>query len=163
VAFFCFYFYSPRLFNEYIYGHHREPVTPQPGVNDDWLSFSSVAGDFGSYFDQSNYGYLGVYGENAVFKRQEFGFGILLHDASVLANNYSGSEEFISGYLMNAYKLGKVKLIGGARLETTNMKTISSDTTQVPTGEIDINGNPITKSRNGDLDNVDILPSLNII
>lgn len=152
-----------REFSEYIYGHHREPVTPQPGVNDDWLSFSSAAGNFASYFDQSNYGYLGTYGENAVFNRQEFGFGILQHDASVLANNYTGSEEFISGYLMGAYKLGKVKLIGGARVETTNMETVSADTTLVPTGEIDANGNSITKSRNGNLDNVDVLPSLNII
>ena len=152
-----------RQFSEYIYGHHREPVTPQPGVNDGWLSFSSAAGDFRSYFDQSNYGYLGVYGENNVFKRQEFGFGTLQHDASVLANNYKGSEEFISGYLMGAYEIGKVKLIGGARVETTNMTTISADTTQVPTGEIDNNGSPIIKSRNGELKNVDVLPSLNVI
>lgn len=152
-----------RAFNEYIYGHHREPVTPQPGVNDDWLSFASASADFESYFDKSNYGYLGVYGENTVFNRQEFGFGILQHDASVIANNYTGSEEFISGYLMAAYKWNKVKFIGGARVETTNMETVSADTTEVPTGGIDENGNPITKSRNGNLNNVDILPSLNII
>jgi TonB-dependent receptor len=152
-----------REFSEYIYGHHREPATPQPGVNDDWLSFSRAAGDFDSYFDPSNYGYLGVYGENTVFKRQEFGFGILQHDASVLANNYNGSEEIVSGYLMGAYRLGKVKLIGGARLETTNMASLSADTTLIPTGEIDSGGNPIKKSRNGELNNVDILPSMNII
>ncbi|MCK5702437.1 MAG: TonB-dependent receptor, partial [Cyclobacteriaceae bacterium] len=152
-----------REFSEYIYGHHRDPVTPQPGVNDDWLSFSSAAGDFGSYFDESNYGYLGVYGENTVFKRQEFGFGILQNDASVLANNYTANETFISGYLMGAYELGAVKLIGGARLETTDMQTISADTSRVPTGEIDLDGNPVTTSRNGELDNVDILPSLNAI
>jgi len=152
-----------RKFNEFVYGHHREPVTPQPGVNDNWLSFSSAGGDYRSYFNQNNYGYLGTYGENEVFKRQEFGFGILQNDASVLSNNYTGSEEFISGYMMGAYNLGVIKLIGGARLETTNMSTLSADTTNIPTGEIDINGNPITKSRNGQLDNVDILPSLNII
>ncbi len=152
-----------REFSEYIYGHHREPVTPQPGVNDEWLSFASAAGDFYSYFDNSNYGYLGVYGENTVFNRQEFGFGILQHDASVLANNYKGSEEFISGYVMGAYELGSIKFIGGARVETTNMETISADSTQIPTGEVDADGNPVTKSRNGELENVDILPSFNVI
>ena len=85
------------------------------------------------------------------------------NDASVLANNYTGNETFISGYLMGAYELGAVKLIGGARLETTDMQTISADTSRVPTGEMDLDGNPETTSRNGDLDNVDILPSLNAV
>lgn len=152
-----------REFSEYIYSQHREPVTPQPGVNDGWLSFASAAGNFERYFDESNYGYLGVYGENTVFKRQEFGFGILQNDASVVANNYTGNETFISGYLMGAYELGAVKLIGGARVETTNMETLSADTTRVPTGEIGDDGNPVTKSRNGYLNNVDVLPSLNAI
>ncbi len=152
-----------RDFSEYIYGHHREPVTPQPGVNDNWLSFASGSGDFKSYFDKGNYGYLGVYGENTVFKRQEFAFGILQNDASVLANNYTGYETFVSGYLMGIYEIGKVKLIGGGRLETTDMQTVSADSSRIPTGDIDDNGNPVTTSRNGKLDNVDILPSLNAI
>ncbi|MCG8308616.1 MAG: outer membrane beta-barrel protein [Cytophagales bacterium] len=155
-----------REFSENLYGHHREPATRQPGVNDSFISFNRAAGDLQSYFSVENYGLLnnGQTGINEINGEREYGYGILQSDASVLANNYTGNETFIAGYLMGAYEIGKVKLIAGARVETTNMETISADSTKIPTGENDpVTGLPIRRSRNGKIDEVDVLPSLSMI
>ncbi len=154
-----------RNFEEYLLGHHREPATLQPGVQNGYTSFTNAAGYLEGYFDLSNYGIVnnGEPGYNTATRRTEYGFGTLVSDQSVLSNNYTGDEIISAGYLMAVYEvMPKVQLIGGVRAEHTNMTTVSADTTKITSGELDDNGNPVFVSRNGNIDKLDLLPSINL-
>lgn len=155
-----------REFSEFLYGHHREPATIQPGVNDDYVSFTSAQGDFDRYFAPANYGLVngGLPGENTLTGRLEYGFGTLISNQSVKANSYQGKEIISAAYLMGAYNLGpSVKLIVGVRAESTDISTMSADTSKVFSGQTDEDGQPVLRSRNGRVSTVDFLPSVNAV
>ena len=153
-----------REFDEWQYGLFREPIPRQPGLNDNVVSFTQAAGNLPSYFSLSNFGVVGGPGVNQINGRTEYGIGQYYSDQTVLGNSYTGDEIITAGYLMAVFKLTpKLKAVGGARVEKTELTTISADTTLRFFGKTDVLGNPIMESRNGEINETDILPSLNLI
>lgn len=72
---------------------------------------------------------------------------LYLEDASEARNNYTGEQTVFATYLMgDVWATKKLRLIGGARLETTDISTINEDPSQTP----------------GDLTKTDVLPALNL-
>jgi TonB-dependent receptor len=65
---------------------------------------------------------------------------------------------------MGVYKiLEKLKVIAGARIEKTELSTVSADTTRRFFGKVDEMDNPILESRNGNIEETDILPTVNLV
>ncbi|MEM6264598.1 MAG: TonB-dependent receptor [Bacteroidota bacterium] len=82
------------------------------------------------FFSDQN---LGVLGRDA---NGVFNYGIFLRDASQARNNYTGFQIINAGYAMAEIPVSnRLRLIGGARLETTTMETESEDI-RVDKGEI---------------------------
>ncbi len=153
-----------RTFDEFQYGLFREPITPQPGVNDNVVTFTEAAGDLTSYFNPSNFGVVGGPALNTSTNRTEFGIGQYYSDQTVVGNSYTGEEVISAAYLMAVYKIfPKLKAIAGVRVEKTELNTISADPTARFFGKVDEQGNPIKESPNGDIEETDYLPSLNLI
>ena len=153
-----------RTFDESQLGLFREPIPLQPGLNDNVVSFTEAAGNLPAYFSLSNYSVVGGPGINESNGRTEFGIGQYYSDQTVLGNSYTGDEIITAGYVMGVYKvLEKLKVIAGARVEKTELTTISADTTLRFFGKVDEMGNPILESRNGSIEETDILPSVNLI
>lgn len=80
--------------------------------------------------------------------RNRYYFGNYLFDASALRNNYTGDQTISAFYGMIELPLTHdLKMITGARFETTAMEVVSADTTV----------------EKGELNNEDILPALSLI
>jgi hypothetical protein len=154
-----------RSFDEFQYSHFREPVQRQPGVNDNYVDFAQANGDLERYFDvNQNYGVVGGPATNTLNGRTEYGFGNYYADLTVVGNIYTGREEIHGGYLMGVVQpTAKLKTILGLRLESTNMETVSADSTKTSFGKVDEDGNPILESRNGNINIINWLPTINLI
>lgn len=153
-----------RAFTESLYGHFKEPIKQQPGVNDNYISFTEANGDFDAYFSQNNYGVVSGPAVNQLNGRTEYGIGNYYSDQTVLGNSYTGEERISAFYVMATRKwTERLKLIGGVRVEHTNMGAFSADTTLRNFGKVDEEGNPILESRNGSISKTDFLPSFNAI
>lgn len=73
-------------------------------------------------------------------------------DVTEIQNTYEGTENVSSFYGMLTYNLTeKLKFIGGARLEVTDLEVIGADTTEVDSARI------------GSIDVQDLLPSINFV
>lgn len=97
-------------------------------------------GDVDKYLSDENYGLIMVNGE--------YRLGVHPKEMSLIRNNYSGDEMITAFYGMLTLDLGQdLKLIGGARYESTNLFVTSQDTKK-PEGRIDVQ---------------DILPSVNLV
>jgi hypothetical protein len=119
---------TDRTFNERVFTY--TPVQP-------------FDGDDSSYFAPDNMGIVAV--DEA---RGRYTFGNTIRDATKPKNNYTGEREIAAGYAMIELPLSRTfKVVTGARVETTKLKTVSQDETQ------DV----------GSLDDVDVLPSANLI
>lgn len=103
------------------------------------------SGDRNTAFSAENMGWLGVdpnSGRNLI--------GWYWNDEEILSNrnSYTGHEQVTAGYIMGVYDFGgKLKAIGGVRAEQTNIAVASRD----------------TNSMIGNIDTLDILPSLNLV
>ena len=100
------------------------------------------AGDNDAFFGPGNVGQIG-YDD----RRNQNLIGMFLTNEYIPANNYSGSEEILAGYLMGMYEIGRFRFIGGARAEKSILKTVSQDSSKPE----------------GNIDNLDLLPSLNVV
>lgn len=109
--------------------------------NDNVLDFSNFGGDVEAYFSNEN---VGIIGE----EDGRFNFGNTIQENSVAANNYGGTQEVTGVYAMAEVPLfQRLRIIGGARYETTDIEIASED----PTKEA------------GRISTGDVLPSLNLI
>lgn len=99
-------------------------------------------GDPDFFFGPDNVGQIG-YNEQRDWNL----IGLYLTNETKLDNIYNGEEEVIAGYAMASFNIGNLKVIGGARLETTNISVVSANP-----------NNP-----EGKVDQTDILPSLSLI
>jgi len=78
----------------------------------------------------------------------DYNIGHYLSDQTRFEDSYTGKETVSAGYGMVIYQLrDNLKFVGGARVETTDMETVSRDTTR----------------KNGLIDELDVLPSASII
>lgn len=106
----------------------------------DKISYDGNAQDF---FDPSNVGILPEQSTGTFYR-----FGNYVIDATSLSNNYDGSQDIYAGYVMvDLPVFNDFRLITGARYETTRMDVASMDTS-------------LTR---GQLDNQDVLPSVNLL
>ncbi|MGA7305147.1 MAG: TonB-dependent receptor, partial [Rhodothermales bacterium] len=103
-------------------------------------------GNVDAFFSPENMGILKI--DTLSTGSLRYAFGNTLRDASKPRNQYDGSRDIAAGYSMADLLLGhKLRVIAGARLESTRMSVVSQDTL-VDTGNID---------------KLDLLPSLNTI
>lgn len=132
-----------REFDEFIYSYVQVAKTQ---FNPDYVNFAQAAGDFQQFFSLDNTGFINTPETNGTGRG--YGYGNYYSDQTNNENAYTGSSEVTATYLMAAYKLlPKLKLIGGAILEITDLSAASKAST----------------SRGGNINEVDILPALNVI
>lgn len=108
-----------------------------------YLSFSQAAGDLASFFSPQNAGILGLTpnGSSNVL-------GNYFLNQSRADNFYAGTEQVLGGYAMLVQKISdRLRFIGGARIEKTDFDVISES----------------VNAERGVIDELDILPSLNLI
>ncbi|MEX0843923.1 MAG: TonB-dependent receptor, partial [Balneolaceae bacterium] len=106
------------------------------------LRYRDFNGDINAFFAEENMGVIDTT-NSGIFR-----FGHTISNASVPSNNYTGNQTITAGYSMIELPLLKrLTFVGGARIEATDMETISSDSTKSP----------------GNISKVDILPSVNLI
>jgi TonB-dependent receptor len=87
----------------------------------------------------------GIIGQNEQYNRNVI--GMYLQDRTQPRGTYDGKQEILATYLMiDWFMLDDLRIVGGARYETTNMVTTSADTT---VGQ-------------GKIDEQDLLPSVNL-
>jgi TonB-dependent receptor len=107
----------------------------------------------GRGFDFGDYGgdvdaYFAAVGIIDTTSTGRFVFGNVIRDASSVRSNYDGTQHVAATYAMvDIAVLRSLRFIGGARLESTRMETISADST-LPAGL---------------LRNDDLLPSVNLV
>lgn len=100
-------------------------------------------GDSQNFFSAENTGILESQSTDRFFR-----FGNYVQDATQLSSNYDGDEKISAAYLMLDLPVStKLRLIGGARIESTQLDVTSLDTAKAP----------------GKLDESDWLPSMNVI
>jgi len=109
-----------------------------------------TASSIAAYFDPSNFGMVDEYVVNGQVRR--YLHSNFIFDQTRDENLYTGRTNVAALYAMGAFELtNRLKLIGGARMETTDILVVSEAT--------DTDGNNITGSVYG----IDILPSLNAV
>jgi len=113
-------------------------------LNNDGDGVTPYTGNALDYFGADNSGITGVNPDNG---RNLVGLFPIYQANTSLENSYDGTERVIAGYGMGVYDFGKLKVVGGVRLEQTDYFVASRDTTE-EVGEIDI---------------LDVLPSANLI
>lgn len=106
----------------------------------------------GSSFDSQ----LLLLGPNDIFSQQNMGLlsngqgGFKLEEATKVSDNYSASSFLNAGFLMTDSKIGKIRIVGGLRVESYNQKF----------NYIEFGSN---LEKRVDTTVVDLLPSINII
>lgn len=128
-------------------------------IEGDSIEFGDFDGDINAYFAQQ-----GGFGEVVLnFGGEEiraYPFGLYLQDVSELRDNYDADRTIAAAYAMIELPITRsLRLIGGARLETTQIELIGEE------ARVDEVVDPTTTDSLfiGDLDETDILPSLNLV
>lgn len=129
-----------REFSEYRYQLNNSGVPSS-------LNFTNFDGDFNSFFDPSNFGIIDTtFLPSGEVQRYVTGYHYI--NQINARNFYTGHNQIAAAYVMATVNiLRKLKVIGGVRLEVTDIQVVSQDPT-VPVGQIKQN---------------DFLPSLNLI
>lgn len=103
------------------------------------------AGDVEQYLRDDNIGLLRT---DEIGQRTSYILGNYLVDRTEARNNYSGTEDVAAFYGMLTLQVSeKIKFVGGARIENTDIEVISLDTTR----------------QIGTIETTDVLPSFNLI
>jgi outer membrane receptor for ferrienterochelin and colicin len=135
-------YYSKTLrdFEEYRYQLNNSGVPSN-------LNFTTFDGDFDAFFDYENFGVIDtVFDEGRSVTRYTTGYHYI--NQINARNFYQGEQRIAAGYLMSIFNpTPRIKLVGGVRLETTDMKVVSRDET----------------AQQGQIDQFDWLYSLNVI
>lgn len=111
------------------------------------IDFQDYHGDVKSYFEAT-----GVADTVSLNGSQYYRFGPYVSETSPARSNYDANRSILAGYAMVELPLTRnFRMIGGARLESTDLETASLDVS-LP-----------DSIRFGVLDNLDVLPSLNLV
>lgn len=112
------------------------------------VDYRDFEGDPGNYFSDENFGVLDTLNVGDIVA---YNAGLYLQENSPSRANYDASLDILAGYLMIELPLTRqLKIVGGARIETTEMLTESFDQ------------NLPDSLRTGLLDISDWLPSINV-
>ncbi len=121
--------------------------------------FTQLDGDVNEFFSTN---YRGAIDTTVSGAGNRYTFGNTVTDNTQDRNNYDGETEITAGYFMVELPItDELRFVGGARLETATLSITSFDTT---TSISTIDG--VTARRptgQGNLDNTDLLPSINFI
>lgn len=130
-----------REFEEFRFQINNTPQIPEH------LRFDSFNGDFESFFSTQNYGIIDtLFRPDGSVQRYVPGYYYINNTKN--RNFYTGEQNISAAYLMGIINLAdNFKVVGGARLEHTNMKAASRDTS-------------LKEAR---INLLDLLPSLNLI
>ncbi len=125
-----------RDYYERLFEYHQNPVY-------------NYDGDINTLFGPDNIGLIDttkkVVGDTT-YKRYDF--GIVMNEIFLPANRYEGDQDISAAYAMVDFPiLDKLRFIGGARFETTDMRVVTED----------------KKLDEGHLKTEDVLPSANLI
>jgi outer membrane receptor for ferrienterochelin and colicin len=133
--------YKDRVFDEFRYQLENNGTNPSLS---EFLSFSEASGDFGRFFSPDNTGFLGLDSNGRPI------LGLTYRNQTRPENSYSGHEIVSAAYVMGVYELtNKIKLFGGLRVEHTDFSVIS--------------GSRSATIKEGVINVIDLLPSLNVI
>ncbi|MBK6929317.1 MAG: TonB-dependent receptor [Saprospirales bacterium] len=115
-----------RDFTEYQFLHNRHSDIPVS------LFFNSFNGNFDAFFDYANFGIIDtLYKTDGSIQRYRLGYHYINQVNN--KNFYNGDQEIMAGYGMLAYNiLPRLKVVGGARVETTDLFVASRDTMLAP-------------------------------
>lgn len=128
-----------RVFNEFRYQLENNGTNSESGQ---FLSFREASGNYSGYFSPNNTGILGRDSNGDLI------LGLTYRDQTRPQNSYTGQEAVLAYYAMGVFDLtNKLKLFGGARVEKTNFEVQATS----------------QSSSQGSIDEVDILPSVNLI
>ncbi len=131
-------FRKTRDFEEFRYA-----ITPN--FNSIFQQLNDVGGDVDAYFAESN---SGIIGQDVVGNV----IGNFVDNDSRIRNNYEGETNIWATYLMGTFQLTqRLKFIGGARLENTDIFVESADE------------NLADSLRIGDIEQLDLLPSVSLV
>jgi TonB-dependent receptor len=119
---------TDREFEEYRYQLNNSGI---PST----INFTSFAGDFDAFWDESNFGIIDtLYKADGTVQRYVTGYHYV--NQINARNFYTGNSTISAAYAMLTYNvLPRLKVIGGVRMENTDMSVISRDTL-VPEGKI---------------------------
>ncbi len=108
---------------------------------DNTLDFSDFGGDIEAFFSSEA---VGILAEN----NGRYAFGNTIEEGSRPANSYDGTHIVVGLYgMVDVSPFRWLRFIGGLRYETTDIETVSQDSTKAP----------------GEISESDVLPSLNLI
>ncbi|QCK13783.1 TonB-dependent receptor [Mangrovivirga cuniculi] len=129
-----------RDYQEFFYSQVQ---VPNSQYNTSYLSFSEAAGDLDAFFSNDNAGVVDSPESNGT---DRYGFGNFYSDQSRLQNFYNGNETILAGYGMAEINVtDKLQFVAGARLEKTDIETVSLD----------------ERAAKGVINQLDVLPSIN--
>ncbi len=123
-------------------------------------SLTEYGGNINAYFEHENTGIVAT-DPNKLSKYYKFGHMVTYQSLPGTRNDndYTGYEKITAGYVMLTYNIFKdLKFIGGARVENTNMEAVSSKYTIAIE-----NGNTPDSSLIAQINEIDILPSVNLV
>lgn len=164
-----YYSHLSRSFEEYRYQMITETslnITHFEGNFDEFLSYDN----FGITDTTYDYGVISNDPNKPRYNNgiKKYGTGHFYINQVNNKNFYTGTQTIAAGYAMGIFEITKkLKTVGGARLESTNMEVISKDVDSVivketnpSTGEILVADTLFTQSK---INLLDVLPSLSLI
>lgn len=114
----------------------------------------SYSGEFPEFFGADNTGLLRV--ENGSGGNKKYVIGNFINEATRIENSYRGNEDVSAAYAMFTFSpIRNLKLIGGARLESTDIFVQSKI--------VQIIGEAPDSTNTGAIDKTNILPSANLV
>lgn len=124
-----YYSTGERAFEEYRYQLNNSGVPAN-------LNFTAFNGDFDAFFNLDNFGIIDTtFRNDGTVQRYNTGYHYI--NQINARNFYTGEQEIAAGYLMTVLNvLPNLKVVGGVRLETTDISVKSQEPT-VPEGRID--------------------------
>lgn len=137
------------------------PLTNSNFTNPSFQTFTDANGDFDLFFGEQNMGFTDTPESNGT---NLYGYGNIYREMTIPSNQYIGNETIIAGYLMGSYNItNNFRVIAGLRVESTDLTTRNEGP---PTINVQDPVDPlqtIEVSSNGNIQAVDLLPSLNLI
>jgi TonB-dependent receptor len=142
---------TTRDFKEYRYQMNNSGVTG--------ITLDKFNGNIDSLMDDSNFGIIDTsYLSNGTLNRYVTGWHYI--NQVNLRNFYSGNQTIQAAYVMGIFNpLKNLKVIGGVRVESTNMLVTTKDTTKI--NYVQLNGDTVKDP--GKVVLTDFLPSLNLV
>lgn len=153
------YFWSKE--RDFTERYYDIPLTNANFTNPSFSTFTDANGDFDMFFGEQNMGFTDTPESNGT---NLYGFGNIYREMTLPSNQYVGNETIIAGYLMGSYNItNNFRVIAGLRVESTDLTTRNEGPATINVQDPVDPLETIEVSSNGNIQAVDLLPSLNLI